>query len=339
MSVTIKDIAKVAQVSRGTVDRVLNGRDGVSADTVERVRKIAQAMGYKPNSAAKALSTLKKRMVFGVILPSVDNPFFIDLIDGIHAAQKELADYGVRVILREVSGYDIDTQLHAVDELLAEDITALALLPLVDDRVAAKINEVVESGIPVVTINSDIENSKRNCYIGTDFTQSGRLAAGLMGLLREEGNVLILSGSSRLLSHHQRVLGFNEVVSRRFPKLHVADTLECNDNNFNAYDLVSGALSRHPEIDAVYITAGGIKGACQAISKFPDRKITVVCFDDVPHIRELIAQGKIHATICQQPFRQGYEVVNYFFKYFADTDLSGIKTILMENIIKIRESL
>ena len=339
MAITIKDIATVAKVSRGTVDRVLNNRGGVNLEVEERVITIAKALGYKPNSAAKALSTIKKRMVFGVLLPSINNPFFVDLIAGINAAQNELKELGVKIILKETLGYDIDEHLKIIDELLAEEITALALLPLSDDRVVTKINEIVSSGIPVVTINSDIENSMRSCYIGTDFTQSGRLAAGLMGLINGQAKVLILSGSHRLLSHKQRVNGFKEIVNNRFPGIQVVDTLECNDNNFLAYDLVSQSLKDRPEIDALYIKAEGIKGACEAVSKYPERKIRIICFDDVPHVKRLINEGRISATICQQPFQQGLETVQKLFRFFVDNDNVAQKSILMENVIKIQENI
>jgi len=339
VSATIKEIAAVAEVSRGTVDRVLNNRGRVNPEVAQRVKKIAEALGYKPNSAAKALATLKKRMVFGVLLPSVNNPFFIDVIKGIYEAQEELADFAVKVILKEISGYEIENQLQAIDELLAEDISALAILPIDDVKIAQKIEAVVHLGIPVVTINSDIKNSLRSCYVGIDFAKSGKLAAGLMGLINERANVLILTGSSKLLSHNQRVQGFNEVISKRYPNVKIAETLVCNDNNFIAYDLVLQALGAHPEIDALFIAAGGIKGACEAISRYPDRKISVICFDDIPHIKNLIEEGKISATICQQPFEQGYETISRMFRFFTEQDQSSPESILMDSIIKINENI
>lgn len=106
---------------------MLNNRGGVKPEVEERVKLVATSMGYKPNAAAKAFSTL--------LLPSVGDLFFVDLINGIKEAQKELEDYGVKVILKETSGYDVDRQLLEIDELLKEGITALGLLPLMDERI------------------------------------------------------------------------------------------------------------------------------------------------------------------------------------------------------------
>ena len=107
MAVTIKEIAEYANVSRGTVDRALHGRGGIRPDVERRILAIAESMGYKPNSVAKSLANLKKKMTVGLLLPSIQNPFFTDLIQGATDAQKALEDYGIEVKLMEMRGYNI----------------------------------------------------------------------------------------------------------------------------------------------------------------------------------------------------------------------------------------
>lgn len=338
MKVTIKQIAEIAEVSRGTVDRVLNDRGKVKPEVEDKIRAVAKMLGYKPNSAAKALSTMKKKMTFGVILPSINNAFFDDCISGMWEAQENLSGLGVELILKEMDGYNVIEYLAAIDTLLEGGITGLILFPIVDDKLTRRINELVEMGIPVVTINSDFENSQRNCYIGIDFKQSGRVAAGIAGLLNRRASVLVLNGSSKLLSHRHRVKGFKEVVTQRFPELRIVDTLECNDNSFTAYDLTIEALKMNEEIDMIYVVGGGIKGVCEAISRYQNREIEVICFDDIPCIKKLMQEGKISATICQQPYKQGYEAIQQMFHIFAGLN-NNEELILMESIIKIRENI
>ena len=73
---TIKEIAELAGVSRGTVDRVLNNRGSVNAKTAEKILEIAKAVDYKPNRAGLALAAQKRRLKLGVILFGNSNPFF-----------------------------------------------------------------------------------------------------------------------------------------------------------------------------------------------------------------------------------------------------------------------
>ena len=87
--VTMKQIAELCGVSRGTVDRALNGRGRVNAETAENIRKMAKQLGYEPNPAGKALAARKHRPVIGIILSSEGNAFFDRVIEGIKAAAEE----------------------------------------------------------------------------------------------------------------------------------------------------------------------------------------------------------------------------------------------------------
>ncbi len=79
---TIKDIADLAGVSRGTVDRVLNNRGAVNPKTAEKIMEIVQALNYRPNRAGLALAAQKKKYKIGVILFSEHNPFFDEVMTG-----------------------------------------------------------------------------------------------------------------------------------------------------------------------------------------------------------------------------------------------------------------
>lgn len=79
--VTIKKIADLCGVSRGTVDRVINDRGNVKPETRELVLNMAKQLGYKPNPAGKALSARKKHPVVGVLLSSEGNPFLKMLLE------------------------------------------------------------------------------------------------------------------------------------------------------------------------------------------------------------------------------------------------------------------
>ena len=166
---TIKEIAALAGVSRGTVDRVLNDRGAVNPETAEKIRKIAKELDYKPNRAGLVLAAQKKRLKLGVILFSTGNPFFQDVLAGINEKAEELAGYNCTVITKQIS-FGVEAQLQAVKELLAEEVNGIAMTPYNDERIRDCINTLYEQGIPVVTLNTDIENSRRIAYVGSNYT-------------------------------------------------------------------------------------------------------------------------------------------------------------------------
>ena len=82
MVITIKDVARQAGVAHTTVSRALNGSPLISPETTDRVRKIAAEMGYQPSAAARSLKT-NRSQVLGVIVSSIDDPFFSEILQGI----------------------------------------------------------------------------------------------------------------------------------------------------------------------------------------------------------------------------------------------------------------
>ena len=127
MSVTIKDIAAAAGVSRGTVDRVLHKRMGVNPEVAQRVRLIADELGFAPNMAGKILAARKQPIKFGCLLPDVGNPFFDGIIAGFHRAEKELSDFGVSLHIEHIKGFDIATHIHTIEKLASMNLSGVCI--------------------------------------------------------------------------------------------------------------------------------------------------------------------------------------------------------------------
>ena len=162
---TLKEIADLAGVSRGTVDRVLNHRGSVNPKTAEKVMNIAQALNYQPNRAGTALAAQKKKYKIGVILFGKSNPFFDEVMRGIRAKSNDLKSYGITTMIRRVD-FEVQAQLEAIDELVREGMNGLVLAPYNDKAICERIDMLKEEGIPVVTVNTDIEGSHRMAYVG-----------------------------------------------------------------------------------------------------------------------------------------------------------------------------
>lgn len=340
---TIKEIAALAGVSRGTVDRVLNHRGSVNPLTEQKIMEIAQALDYKPNKAGIVLAARKKNLKLGVALLGLDTVFYDDILAGVHDKAAELSDYNCSVLVRQTE-YDLQQQLDSIDELRNEGINGLAISPYNDPAVRAKIDQLYELGIPVVTLNTDIENSRRIAYIGCDFFRSGETAGGLMHLMtrgRNSGDIHvgIISGSRNILCHTERIAGFRRTTAA-YGNIHIVDIVNNSDNESESYDLTTALLARHPEINALYFTAGGVYGGCRAVADSGRQdKITVITNDIVNTTREYIEKGLIAATICQQPFLQGSKPLEILFAYLTAGQLPDIENHYVDIDIRIRENL
>lgn len=340
MMATIKEIAELAGVSRGTVDRVLNNRGSVNSNTAEKILEIAKALDYKPNRAGIVLAAQKKKLKLGVILFSVDNPFFEDVLKGIESKAAELAGYNCSVIVKQVH-FDITEQLAAIDELEKEEVNGIAMAPCNHISIKNRINALYEKGIPVVTLNTDIEGSKRIAYVGSHYTHSGETAAGLMHLMTSgEVKVGIISGSSDILCHTERIAGFKKALKERYHNIHIVDTIENHDDDIESYEKTSALLSAHPDINALFFAAAGVYGGCRAvISAGLANQIRILAFDQVATTKELVKEGIIAATICQQPKIQGTKPLDILFAYLTAGEIPKKEFHYVAVDIRIKENI
>jgi LacI family transcriptional regulator len=338
---TMKQIAELAGVSRGTVDRVLNRRGSVRPETAARIREIADSLHYVPNRAARILTAQKHRISIGCLLFSTENPFFEDVLAGIHKKSSELAGFGCDIILRELKMTDAKAQLDAIDSLVSEGVHGIVLTPFNDISIAARINRLASEGIPVVTVNTDIEHCGRLAYVGSDYYRSGITAGGLLHLIAgDRAAVGVLTGSENVLCHSERIAGFRQSISQDYPGIRIAALAENHDDDFESFLATQTMLTAHPEIDALFCVAAGVYGACKAVIALgKQKKLKIICYDTVPNTREMLQNGIISAAICQDPFRQGAKSIELLFDYLMSDIQPQRQQYFTDLTIKIRENL
>lgn len=337
--VTMKRIAELCGVSRGTVDRALNGRGRVNAETADKIRKTAQELGYEPNPAGKALSARKKRPVINIVISSENNTFFDDVLKGMEEAAAQYQIYGVQIKYHTMKGYDPAQQLATLQEI-EDNVQALIINPIDDPAIAAQINRMIDKGVFVVTINNDIEGTRRHCYVGSDYYNGGITSCALMeALLGKTANLAIILGSLNLRGHRLRLEGFKSRM-QRLPDFQLTAVLENNDDDIYAYEKTKELLTAHPEINAISILAAGVYGTCRAVMQLPEEKRPlIIAFDTVPTTVEMMQFGIIKATIYQHPYRQGFSAVNKAFEYLVHGRLPEKEEFIYKNEIKLFENL
>lgn len=336
---TIREIAQRCGVSRGTVDRVINGRGKVNPDTETRVRRMLDDIGYTKNIAGRALTVRKQAPVIGVVLSSEGNPFFYEVFEGIRKAEAELADYGVTVSVESMRGYKTRTQLERIDALHGQ-ISILVIQPINDSRILEKINSLAESGVATITVNSDLENSRRACYVGSDYAAGGKTAAGIIRLMSGgRARLGILTGVPSVLGHEQRLHGFMQCLAATCPDISILAAQSAHDDNERAYSETAAMLAAHPDLDTLMVLTAGTEGVCRAvIDSGCEGQISVFAFDNIPATRALMERGLIKAIVTQQPFQQGYQAIRAAYDIIL-TGKPASERLIMENRVQILENL
>jgi LacI family transcriptional regulator len=222
---TIADIARQAGVGTATVDRVLNKRPGVNAETVQRVMQVVAVLGSPPQRGRPRKG---ENFRFAFVLPADAAPF------------NELVDRLIAQTAGEFRHQHITEVTHRIDAndgaLFADglaqlgDCDGVAVMAPDLPPVKLAINELVRTGVHVVTLFSDVAGSMRETHVGADNRAAGRTAGLLLGRMAgsagsgSRDTLLLSSQATRLSGEIERRIGFAQAVEERFPKLKVQRT-------------------------------------------------------------------------------------------------------------------
>ena len=216
---TIAEIARLAGVGTATVDRVLNRRQGVNAETVERVLQVVATLGAKPQPGRPRRG---ENFRFAFVLPEEASPF-IGLID--RQIAQSAGAFRHQHITEVTHRLDARDPARFANELAAlGDHDGIAVLAPDLPPIKLAINELVRAGVHVVTLFSDVAGSMRETYIGADNRAAGRTAGLLLARMAQPGardTLLLSSQATRLSAEIERRVGFAQVLEERFPQLHM----------------------------------------------------------------------------------------------------------------------
>jgi LacI family transcriptional regulator len=339
--VTMKDIARLANTSIGTVDRALNNKPGVKEETRRRILHIAESLNYTPNSLGKALVLKKQKIKLGFILEPVNNPYFVELKHGVEQRIVELEHYGVSSYLFVMNSLEEKEQLQLMDKMYDLGVSGIALNAINSPGIRDKIDNLVDQGIRVVTCNTDNIASRRSCFVGFENELSGRLAAELLAKFTGgQGKYIVEVGFEFIQAHMDRLKGFTDKIAESYPGITVLRIMESEEDNPSLMINTFNALEAHPDINGVYLTCFGIEGIVNAIKlKKPGREISIVCHDLMPPTADYIRKGLVSATICQDPVKHGYMAMKILSEIVINNREPKRQVYLTSTNIKLAENL
>lgn len=299
MTITIRDVAKEANVSISTVSRVLNHPDSVSIEKRVAVQKVIKKLNYSPNSLARGL-IYKKTNTIGVLIPDIANPFTASLIKGIEEKGKQL-DYNI--ILCD-TGHKKERVLEYLQVLIEKQVDGIIFS---SDSLDQEYYKLLENyNIPIVlaateTFDYPVPSVKvddiRAAYTATEFLiDSNHKKIGMISGPKED----LIAGSPR-------VQGFKIAHEKLLDKLPLENQIVYSDFSFDdAYQVMSKLYKNmEKDIDAVFcasdeMAAGAISFLNDQGVKVPE-DISVMGFDDSRIARMLIPK----LTTLKQPI---YEI-------------------------------
>jgi LacI family transcriptional regulator len=314
----IREIAKALGVSIGTVDRALHDRPGISAETRASVLRMVKALAYRPNLAARYLSS-RKQLRIAVALPRQTAAFWNVVREGIEDAARPLEGTGVSVQYHLYPHLG-EGEAEAIERALEEDIHGLVIAPGDPDKLKPLIRRADERGIAIVCVNTDAPGTARLTTVAVDPVTSGSLVGELMGrFVQGRGGIVLVTGLLATVDHARKLEGFRSAVGEMWPGLDIARVVEAHDDEGEAYGKCRDALAASSEVSGVYVSTANSIPVLRAIEdEGLGGQVTVITTDLFPALLPHIRSHRVAATIHQRPWTQGRIALQALHRYLAE---------------------
>lgn len=200
--------------------------------------------------AAPSASGKKKRIA--IVPVALNNPIFLDAIE---AAKKAGADLGAEVIVTASANPDAAEQVKVVEGLIEQKVDGILLFPVDSKALKGIVDKAVDKGIIVGILNSDIPDSKRAFYAGTDNYALGKACGERIAkLMGGKGKVAVQTGVVGMAALDDRVRGFRDVI--KGSKIEEVAFQANDDSTEKSIELINTYLSAHPELNGYFVDGG-----------------------------------------------------------------------------------
>jgi LacI family transcriptional regulator len=324
--IRIKDIAVLANVSAGTVDRVIHNRGGVAPENKKRIEDILNKLNFKPNKMARVLA-IKKDYRLAVLLPEAhQGDYWWDIIKGIKRAEEEVADYRVKTEILQFNQYSMESFATQAQRLLEINPDGVLMAPFFRREVLKLTKELEERSIPVVFVDSNVESVSCLAYYGQQSHQSGYVAAKIMlSNLEPSSSILLVhmlregsetTGSNQTAKREEGFLAYIDKYSLESTYQLIRVNLHANDEDGNEAQLEE-IFRQNQNIRGIVMFNSRIYYIADFLERRRIRNIRTIGYDLLERNVHYLKNGMIECLIAQRPQLQGYYGLTALARHFA----------------------
>ena len=340
-TVRIKDIAIKANVSVGTVDRVLHERGRVSEKVKEKILKIIKDMNYEPNLMARALSS-NKIFKFAALIPDeqYDSYWHAPKI-GVLKASRDLKQFGVQVKQYLFNPYQVESFIENAKKVTDDGVDGIFLSPIFYRETLPFLEKWKQDHVPFVLFNTQITDYEPLSYIGQDSYQSGLLAAKLMHYgLPDPCSILIAhfdEDTSNAAHLSKKEQGFRNYFSQNLiDQKYNINKIEFDSSNFPVFiKRLEDVIDNTRDLGGIFVTTSK---AFEIASYLKQRHITnikVVGYDLLPKNVHYLSTGAISFLINQNPKGQGFWGIHQLANYLLfKKEVPALKYLPLDIVTK-----
>lgn len=309
--IRIKDIAAMAGVSEGTVDRVLHKRGEVSEKSRIAVEKVLQEINYSPNLLARSLASKKSYRFICLIPEHSSKDYWADLEHGFDMAALEYLQYNIVLEKKYFNQFDAVTFTETCNNILSTLPDAVILAPIFRAESLWFTQKLDENQIPFSFIDSMIEEADFLTYYGQNSFQSGYVAARLLlETLPADSKVIVLRTKRKGAVSNQTIArksGFMHYISEH--NLHdlALINVEMNDKDESAnLNTLQTTFENHQNIRAAITFNSKVYRLAMHLQALQYPQVRLLGYDLLEENVEYLKQNVVSFLIAQRPDKQAY---------------------------------
>jgi LacI family transcriptional regulator len=331
---TLRDIAKSLGVSIGSVHRALHDNPGVSPLTKANVLQVARTLGYRPNLAARYLSS-RKTLRISVNTLQGTTSFWDEVRAGIRDEAASILLENIEIEFRTYPRLG-EGEEEALEAAIREQVDGIILFPSYPQILRPLIRRAGRVQIPAVCVATDAPKSGRLGIVAIDTLASGSIAADLMGrfLNGKTGSIAITVFGMEITEHAEKYAAFESTLRSFYPNLEPLKPIEDHDLEKEAYRKCRKLFEQHPDLAGIYVTTEASIPILNAArdANLLDR-LTIITTDLFPALVPYIRSGAVVATIYQRPRAQGQLALRMLHDFLAEGGKRSYQVALAPHLV------
>ncbi len=331
---TIKDIAQLAGVSKGTVDRVLHKRGKVSQKALDSINAVLDKIDYEPNIIARNLKNNKIYTISVVMPDPAFDSYWQPCVKGIEEAMKEFKAFNLSIKAHYFDPEDTKSFVAVNEAVLKLAPDAVLLAPLFNKEAVIMVEKYNRQEILVNTFNNQVESTAIRNFVGQDLYRSGRVAAKLMEAIAQKGQIAIVHIDEKFKNarHMQeKEKGFRNYFIEKESSDYEITTLKLKRTNYETK--LADFLQENPDIRGFFITTSKAYQIARITNEAVQSNICIIGYDLLEKNINFLNEGIIDFLINQNPKQQVYLGISLLVDHFIFGKQFKQETLLPIDIV------
>ena len=329
--VTLKELSKLLNVSISTVSKALSDSNEIGDSTKKRVLELATELNYKPNRIAQQLKSSKTKVI-GVIVPSLMNPYFAEVLHGIETTLAK-EDYDIIV---SISHESLEKEKRSLDLLANGSVDGFILAAARETQVKAELShfETVNKVKPIVMFDRVVNDINCSKVVVNDYQSAYDTAQYLINKENRK-HIVLISNIEELSVGKYRINGYSKALSEANIEPRVLKLSKEKDPKASIYNY----LKNNPDVDAIFsidhITGIMALNMAKALGKDIPEDISIIGFGYSDS--ERVSSPRI-SVIDQKAFEIGEKAARLLLEDLVTKERNEIKTIVVSSELNFNDT-